>query len=136
MEIIKSECEQRGIKVWSETEVNANSLQADEIKTNSDCDNLGIHIDEIKMTGEKIIIAYSSLNSGDSVHVVSMEQWGQTGSISHKVTGSVTHVKRSDSTSIVDINVGTQLDSREIKRKLKTWEQKAKLIAAILSSDD
>ena len=52
------------------------------------------------------------------------------------MSGSYTKVKRDDSTSIVDFNVGTQVDSREIKRDLKKIEHKLKLIASILVEDN
>lgn len=136
MHIIKDECEQRGIQVWSNTIVDGNSLQADEIKTNAECDNLGIHIDEIKLVDNKAVISYTSIESGNSVHEVSADQWGETGTVSHHVSGSYTKVKRDDSTSIVDFNVGTQVDSREIKRDLKKIEHKLKLIASILVEDN
>ena len=92
MHIIKDECEQRGIQVWSNTIVDGNSLQADEIKTNAECDNLGIHIDEIKLVDNKAVISYTSIESGNSVNEIAEAEQQQDGGQKNEPANGTFHL--------------------------------------------
>lgn len=132
---IRAECEQRGIDVWSKTHTDNNTLQADEIKTTSSCSNLNIQINNIDVNDSTIVITYKSITDKQEVHQVSMEQWGNLSMATEKVSTKYATIKRPDSTTLMDVAVALQVDSREIKKKLMVMKEKSRRIAEILMED-
>lgn len=132
---IRAECEQRGVDVWSKTYTDGNTLQADEIKTKSTCSNMNIQISNIDVTDSVIVVTYTSITDKQEVHQVSMEQWGNLSVASEKVSSRYDRINRADSTTLMDVAVALQVDSREIKKKLLVMKAKSIRIAQIIMED-
>lgn len=113
--ILKSECEQQGIEVWSNSKVSENTLQADEVNTSSSCKNIGIQIQKIVPDSGTMTLTYSSTQSTDRVHVVTLDQWKDIKVAGQKVVGKMVSKDRADGTSQVDVDLHVGWDSQKIK---------------------
>lgn len=132
LQIMRSECEQEGVSVWSKTTTNGNTLQADQINTDAHCQELGVNISTVSLLPQKMLVTYTSLRYGDDVHEVTLDQWKDLGVASTKSKVSAAKVSRDDSTTVATLDVDVQVDSREIKKKLKQWNNKAIRILNII----
>ena len=130
--ILKAECEQNGIKVWSNSKTENNTLKADVINTESSCENLDIQYENYRVKSGNIIVSYSTANSQNDVHVVTMEQWNDIKVGASKFTGTVTKLQRVDSTKAVDVSMRLRIDSQRIKM----MKDRAREIFAQLMSEE
>lgn len=133
--IAKSICEQNGIAVWSQTKTNNNTLYADEINTKSACSNIGVTVTSVKYTDSTLILTYNGTTEANKVTEVTMEQWNNLKTATTKVQVKQTKMNRTDSTTIVDIAMAIQVDSRKLKTIAKKIDNKANRIIDILFED-
>lgn len=113
--ILKNECEQQGIKVWSESKVSNNTLQADEVNTSASCKNLGLKIQKIIPGNGIMTVTYSAAQSTDRVHVVTLDQWKDIKVAGQKIAGTLVSKSRQDGTSKFDVDFHVAWDSQKIK---------------------
>ena len=130
--IAKSICEQNGIAVWSQTKTNNNTLYADEVNTKSACSNIGVSVTDVKYTDTTIILTYNGTTEANKVTEVTMEQWHNLKTATTNVQVKQTKMNRVDSTTIVDISMAIQVDSRKLKTTIKKLENKTNRIIDIL----
>lgn len=130
--ILKAECEQNGIKVWSKSKTENNTLKADVINTESSCENLDIKYEGYRVKSGNLVVSYSTAISQNDVHVVTMEQWNDIKVGASKFTGTVTKLQRVDSTKAVDVSMRLRIDSQ----RLKMMKDRAKYIFAQLLSEE
>jgi len=133
--VMKSICEQNGISVWSQTKTHNNTLKADEINTKSSCSDIGIRISNISITDNTILMSYTSVVESNKVTEVSMEQWNDLNVASSKVNAKGRKLNRTDSTTVADLAMSIQVDSRKIKTALIKIENKTNRIIDILLED-
>ncbi len=129
--ILKNECEQQGIKVWSESKVSGNTLQADEVNTSSDCKNIGIQIQKVVPDSNIMTVTYASKTSDDRVHVVTLDQWKDIKVSGQKITGTMVSKDRADGTSKVDVDLHFGWDSQ----KLKLMKERAAQLLAYMKEE-
>lgn len=132
LQIMRFECEQEGVSVWSTTTTDGNTLKADRISTNAHCQELGVNISTVALLPQKMVVTYTSFRYGDDVHEVTLDQWKDLEVASTKSKVSATKVTRDDSTTVAALDLDVQVDSREIKKKLKQWNNKAVRILNIM----
>lgn len=114
--ILKNECEQQGIKVWGNSTVSNNTLQADEVNTSASCKNLGIKIQKIIPDNGFMTVTYASEEqSTDRVHVVTLDQWKDIKVAGQKIAGTLVSKSRQDGTSKFDVDFHVAWDSQKIK---------------------
>lgn len=134
--VLKSLCEQQGIAVWSHTETHNNTLKADQINTKASCSNLGVNVSNIRFSDSSFILTYTSVNEPSAVTEVSMEQWNNLRNVaSTKIQLNKRKATRIDSTTVADMAMSIQVDSRKIKTALLKMEDKTNRIINILLED-
>lgn len=134
--VLKSICEQQGIAVWSHTETRNNTLKADQINTEASCSNLGVNVSNISFSDSSFILTYTSTHEPSVVTEVSMEQWSNIHNVaSTKIHMNKRKANRIDSTTVADIAMSIQVDSRKIKTALIKIEDKTNRIINILLED-
>lgn len=133
--VMKSICEQHGIALWSQTKTHNNIIESDAINTKSSCSDIGIKISNINITNNQIVMSYTSTIESNKVTEVSMEQWNNLNVASSKVNIKGRKLNRIDSTTIADLAMSIQLDSRKIKTALIKIENKTNRIINILLED-
>lgn len=131
LEILRTECENRGVSIKSNTTTENLRLTKDQIRSYSRCNDLKFTVTsaELNKTQDKIVVKYIMAGKSQAVEDISYQNWIDLGNIQSRSTANVETTVRDDSTSLVTIRTNIQIDSRKVRETVKT--AKRKTLAAI-----
>lgn len=129
--ILRTECENRGVSIKSNTTTENLILTKDQIQSYSRCNDLKFTVTsaELNKTQDQIVVEYVMDGKSMAVEEISYQNWTDLGYIQSRSTAKAETTVRSDSTSLINIGASIQLDSRKVRETVKT--AKRKTLAAI-----
>lgn len=128
LKILQDECEKKGVRLSSATTTKNFSLQSDKIIVRSTCRELNIKVTEATFNKkhDKIFVEYVLIDSSknSAVEEISMNSWNDLGKTQSNANATIGTENRDDSTTLFNVSVNWQVDSRELKETTKKLKQK------------
>lgn len=131
LEILRAECENRGVNVKSITTTENLTLTKDQIQSYSRCNDLKFTVVSAEFNQQQTKISVDYVMDGKSLAVeeISYQNWTDLGNIQSRSTANLGTAVRNDSSALINLAGNIQIDSRKVRETVKT--AKRKTLAAI-----